>query len=76
MKKFSDKKNGTRAAYADAGLAAYLEAKGDEDSDDLSNVVDLITDLLHLAHRDKLAPAFSGTDGILHVAGMNYDAEA
>ena len=43
--------NATRASYADAALAAYLEAKG-EDDDPRSNITDLMTDLLHLANRE------------------------
>jgi len=59
----------TRIDYADNALAIYLEMKRERRDGDAS-IVDLITDLLHLAVSEGHDPA-----AILRMATMHQDAE-
>ena len=61
-------KNVDRAQRAEAALAAY---QGRDAGDTLAdNIVDLVTDLLHLAHQNDIEP-----DYVTHLAQKHYDAE-
>ena len=61
-------KNEDRAQRAEAALAAY---QGRDAGDTLAdNIVDLVTDLLHLAHQNDIEP-----DYVTHLAQKHYDAE-
>lgn len=62
----SEPTNQTRKNLARLALAAYLQAKGEMPDNDHSDIVDLITDLMHLA----------GTERVAETALIHYSAEA
>ncbi|MFZ3482214.1 hypothetical protein [Sphingomonas sp. 3-13AW] len=61
--------NQTRRFYAEHGLTAYLEVKG-ESQDGNASIIDLITDLLHLATHDGHDP-----DAIVRMALMHREGD-
>jgi len=71
--------NSRRAAWAQTALDSYLEAKGEDDNlrDD---IIDLVTDLLHLARKHRkfivLPSGVKGPSSILETAKMHFEAES
>ncbi len=55
------------AQRAEAALAAYPNC---EENDLSESIVDLMTDLLHLAHQHDIEP-----DYVIHTATMHFDTE-
>ena len=75
--------NSRRAAWAQTALDSYLEAKGEDDNlrDDAPfNIIDLVTDLLHLARKHRkfivLPSGVKGPSSILETAKMHFEAES
>lgn len=61
--------NELRADRARRALNAYLETKGESDTDE-ADITDLIADLLHLAAAEEI-----DTEPILRVAEINFESE-
>jgi hypothetical protein len=60
--------NAERAQRAEAALAAY---QGRDAGDTLAdNIVDLVTDLMHLAHANDIEP-----DYVMHASADHYTEE-
>ena len=59
--------NEERAQRAEVALAAY---PGGDPEDLTATIVDLVTDLMHLAHQNDIEP-----DYVAHVSVDHYDAE-
>lgn len=69
----SELSNETRRNVARLALAYYLKTKGETPDEGTSNIVDLVTDLLHLAA--SLQPSDREPEQILETAAMHYRAE-
>jgi hypothetical protein len=65
--------NEARAKRAADAVYQYVKAKGEAYEESSSEVVDLITDLLHLAA--KLDQGDEPVESTLHLARMHFDAE-
>lgn len=65
--------NDERARRADRALRAYIEAKGDDFESNSTEIVDLITDLLHLTN--WYDEGDDPIDSTLRLAKMHYEAE-
>lgn len=71
----------TRIDHAENALAMYLESKGEERDGDAS-IIDLISDLLHLAKSEDHDPEAIVRMAVMHVeteadeAGTDEDGEA
>lgn len=65
--------NESRAVTAEAALKAYLGAKKESDAPEEreTNIQDLVTDLLHLAKREKV-----DVESLLRMAKNNFETEA
>lgn len=65
--------NDERAARAQAALRQYIEAKSEPFEDNTSEIIDLITDLLHYA--EQIAQDDDAADSALFLAKMHFEAE-
>jgi hypothetical protein len=65
--------NDERAARAQAALRQYIEAKAEPFEDNTSEIIDLITDLLHYA--EHIALDDDAADSALFLAKMHFEAE-
>jgi hypothetical protein len=66
--------NHDRAERARVALQTYIEARGEVFEESSIEIVDLITDLLHLTA--NLDQGFDPIESTLRLARMHYDAES
>lgn len=65
--------NDTRRNLARLTLAYYLKTRGEAPDEGTSDILDLVTDLLHLAA--SMMPSDREPEQILETAAMHYRAE-